>query len=147
MRKRHLLALVLLALLLIQLIPTEHSNPVVNPAEEFSDDRSVSELALLRTACFDCHSNETRYPWYAHVQPLSMWITDHVEEGREELNFSIWHTYSMKQQVHKLDECIELVENGEMPLNSFTWAHPEARLTDDERTMLIGWFKQLRSAY
>lgn len=145
---RRVIPVALLGLfLLIQLIPRRHSNAGVNPVEEFAPERSLTELALLRSVCYDCHSNETRYPWYAYVQPLALWIDRHVEEGRDELNFSIWHTYSMKRQANKLDECAEMLESGEMPLNSFTWAHPESRLSDLERQQLVGWFRRLRDEH
>ncbi|MCF8257339.1 MAG: heme-binding domain-containing protein [Flavobacteriales bacterium] len=133
--------------LLMQLIPRKHSNPEVNPVEEFSPDRSVTELALLQSACFDCHSNETVYPWYSYVQPIALWLDHHVQEGREELNFSTWHTLPMDKQAHKLEECSEMVESKEMPLSSFTWTHPEARLSAAERQQIVDWFNRLRSEY
>ncbi len=129
--------------LLIQLIPRSRTVHEVNPAADFDPERSVSELALLRSACYDCHSYETRYPWYADVQPIAMWMDHHVEEGRAELNFSLWHTYSEKRRRHKLEESIELVENREMPLTSYKLTHPEARLSDEERTLLADWFRSL----
>lgn len=130
-------------LMLIQLMPRSRSVAEVNPAEDFDPERSVSELALLRSVCYDCHSNETKYPWYANVQPIAKWLDHHVEEGRDELNFSIWHTYDAKRKRRKLEECIEVLENEEMPLTSFKLAHPEARLTDVERQLLINWFRSL----
>lgn len=147
MSKKKILIALLGVLLLIQFIPRKHAHTEVNPVEAFSPEQSVGELALLRAACYDCHSNETDYPWYAYIQPVAWWIDGHVDHGREELNFSVWHTYTMKRQVHKLEECVELLENGEMPLKSFTYLHPEARLSDDERSKLIGWFRQLRADY
>jgi len=136
---------VVLVVIGIQFIPRNHEAPEVNPVEAFSADNAPSELALLKAACYDCHSNETEYPWYAYVQPLALWLDHHVEEGREELNFSTWNTYSIKEMDHKLEESIEMMEKGEMPLKSFTWTHPEARLSDAERTQLTAWFAKLRT--
>jgi len=147
MDKRRIFLLLAVGFLLLQLIPRKHSVAEVNPVEEFNPERSVPELALLRSACFDCHSNETEYPWYAYVQPLALWLDNHVAEGREEMNFSTWHTLPLDKQEHKLEECAEMVESREMPLKSFTWTHPEARLTDEERQLLVTWFRKLQAEY
>ncbi len=138
------LALLIIA---IQFIPRHHTLEAINPVEEFSAPESEQEMALLKSACYDCHSNETEYPWYAQVQPLAWWIDNYVEEGREKLNFSIWQTYSAKDMNHALEECIEMVEEKEMPLTSFTLTHPEARLSELQRQQLVDWFKKLRAEF
>ncbi len=99
---------------------------------------------ILKRACYDCHSNNTNYPWYANIQPIGWWLQDHVDEGKRELNFSEFATYSAKKADHKLDEVIELVEEKEMPLESYTLIHKEAVLTADETETLINWAKELR---
>jgi hypothetical protein len=86
-------------------------------------------MAILRRACFDCHSNETVWPWYAYVAPVSWLVASDVEEGREELNFSQWDAYNADRQAHKIKECGEEVAEGEMPLWFYVPAHPEARLS------------------
>lgn len=98
---------------------------------------------LLQAACYDCHSNLTVYPWYAEVQPVAWWIADHVEEGKEELNFSAFTNLPLAVQHHKLDEVIEVLEEGEMPLESYTYLgmHPEANLTNNQKEILMGWAK------
>lgn len=94
---------------------------------------------ILREACYDCHSNETIYPWYANVAPVS-WLVNHdVEEGRDELNFSTWADYPLKRKNHKLEEVIELIEEGEMPMPVYKITHPEARLTEEEVKLVIDW--------
>ena len=103
----------------------------------------VEIKALLKSACYDCHSANTTYPWYSYLQPVGWWIDDHIEEGQEHLNFSLWNTYDEKRQKHKVTECMEEVEEGEMPLNSYTWIHGEARLSKEQRESLIAWFKTL----
>lgn len=98
---------------------------------------------LLRSSCYDCHSNTTVYPWYSHVQPVGWWLDDHVNEGKRELNFDEFATYSLRKQYHKLEEIVEQVKEKEMPLNSYTWIHKDADLTDVQRQQLTGWADQL----
>ncbi|ANW96004.1 cytochrome C [Wenyingzhuangia fucanilytica] len=94
---------------------------------------------ILASKCYDCHSNKTEYPWYANVAPLSYWINHHVEEGKEHLNFSDWSTYNTKRKKHKLEELIEEVEEGKMPLDSYENLHGEISATEKE--ILIDWAK------
>ncbi len=96
---------------------------------------------ILRDACYDCHSNETVYPWYANVAPISWLVIHDTNEGRDELNFSTWSEYSAKRRNHKLDEVIELVEEGEMPMPIYEITHPEARLTEEQIKLLVDWAK------
>ncbi len=95
--------------------------------------------AILDIACYDCHSNLTRYPWYANVQPFAAWIAHHVDEGKQELNFSSLTTRRIAIQNHKLEELIEMVREGEMPLPSYTWIHRDAVLSDPQKNALIAW--------
>ena len=94
---------------------------------------------VLEQTCYDCHSNNTVYPWYNNVAPVSYWLADHVEEGKEHLNFSAWDTYSAKKKDHKLDELIEEVEEGEMPMKIYPITHPDARLSDENREEIKEW--------
>lgn len=102
---------------------------------------------LLKGICYDCHSYQSKYPWYSNFAPLSWWIDDHIEEGREHLNFSIWGNYSAEKKEHKAEECVEEVGEGEMPLTSYQIAHADARLTDEERKLLTDWFATLEQKY
>lgn len=102
---------------------------------------------LLENACYDCHSNTTRYPWYAEVQPLGWWLASHVKEGKEHLNFSTFGLLPPKRAARKLEECAEEVTEGGMPLSSYKIAHPEARLTPAQRKLLGNWFGLERSKY
>jgi len=101
---------------------------------------------ILKSACYDCHSDQTIYPWYTNIAPVSWWIKHHINEGSHHLNFSIWGTYKDKRKHHKLEECIEMVEEGEMPLNSYTWTHKEAKLTDAQKLQLVEFFKGLKNS-
>lgn len=99
---------------------------------------------VLKRACYDCHSDNTRYPWYAEVQPVAWWLDRHVREGKEHLNFSQFGGYSTKRQLHKLDELIGEVEDGKMPLASYKFVHADARLTAAEVDMLVAWAEDLQ---
>ncbi|MBP6786024.1 MAG: heme-binding domain-containing protein [Candidatus Promineofilum sp.] len=138
-RKLALIALAVVAagFLLIQLVPygRAHENPPV-VAEPNWDSPQTRELA--QRACFDCHSNETTWPWYSSIAPVS-WLVEHdVEEGRQHLNFSDWNQRRAEngEESEELDELGETVVNGEMPPSQFLITHPEARLTDAEKTAL-----------
>ncbi|MDA0193761.1 MAG: heme-binding domain-containing protein [Bacteroidetes bacterium] len=106
---------------------------ITNPPDQIRD--------ILKTACYDCHSHETKYPWYSNIAPVSWWVKDHINDAREELNFSEWGTYDLKKSNHKLDEMAEEVEEEGMPLTSYTLAHSEARLTGGQRKALVSWAK------
>lgn len=103
-------------------------------------------LAILKTSCYDCHSNATAYPWYASIQPLSLWINHHVNEGKEELNFSEFGNYRIAKQYHKLDELAEQVEGDEMPIGSYTIMHKNAKLNPDQKKILIQWSRNLQDS-
>lgn len=135
----------LVGLLLIQFIRIDKTLPASDPSQDFLAVNATDEgtANILRNACYDCHSHQTEYPWYTNVAPLSWWIQNHILEGREHLNFSIWSTYPAKKSHHKLEECIEMTKEGEMPLASFTWTHPEARLSSEQKALLTGYFQKL----
>jgi hypothetical protein len=102
-------------------------------------------LTVLQRACYDCHSNHTRYPWYAEVQPVRWWLDSHVNDGKRHLNFSEFGAYSAKRAGKKLEQVTDEVEQHNMPLRSYTWMHREARLTPEEITLLAGWADALRA--
>lgn len=99
--------------------------------------------SLLKTACYDCHSNKTEYPWYANVQPMAWWLADHVKEGKRHFNLSAFTQRTIAVQNHKFEEMVEMVEKKEMPLASYTnfGLHAGADLSDAERQTLINWAK------
>lgn len=103
--------------------------------------------SILEQSCYDCHSNNTTYPWYNNIAPVSYWLADHVKHGKGHLNFSAWADYSVKKKDHKLEEVIEMIEANEMPLNEYTWTHSEARLTDEQKMAVIEWAKLTRAVY
>jgi len=133
----------LAVLVIIQFFQIEKTNPETNPEEDFLYLAAPpTELGMLiKDACYDCHSHETEYPWYTYVQPVGWWIKGHIDEGREHFNLSIWATYDAEKRAHKLEEAIEEVEEGHMPLPSYTWIHSEADLTEAQREELTAWFE------
>lgn len=135
---------ILLGLLAIFVL-AQFIRPAKNQSNDLTNDISGkyvvpdSVQAILKVACNDCHSNYTVYPWYAEVQPVAAWLANHVNEGKEHLNFSTFTTRPIAVQNHKFEEIIEMVKEGEMPLNSYTWIHRDAILTDGQRQTLIRW--------
>lgn len=123
------------AFALIQLVPVDRSNPAV-----VADLQAPPEVtSVLRASCYDCHSNETRWPWYSRVAPASWLVAHDVEEGRSRLNFSLWGAYDGKRRQRLAEELWEEVEKGEMPLPLYLLAHPGARLSQDETEVLRRW--------
>jgi hypothetical protein len=96
-------------------------------------------LSVLKAACFDCHGNNTNYPWYSNTQPGGWWMASHVRKGKEELNFSEFGNYSTRRQKSKLKAIANSVRDGEMPLSSYTLLHPKAKLSEKDRSILIEW--------
>lgn len=138
----------LAVLVIIQFFRIDKENSETIPRKDFITQTSPPEAIqkLLKNACYDCHSNTTKYPWYSNVAPISWWVKDHINEGREELNFSNWADYSLKKQIHKMEECWEMIEEGEMPLESYLITHGEAELTAEEKELFIEWFKGMEKA-
>jgi len=124
-----------LAILVAQLIPVERTNPPIE--EEVPAPDAVREV--LRRSCYDCHSNETRWPWYASVAPVSWLVTHDVSHAREHLNFSTWNRYDPEERAEKIEEAWEEVEEGEMPLWFYLPLHPDARLDPADRDLLRSW--------
>ena len=99
---------------------------------------------ILEKACNDCHSNNTRYPWYYNIEPVALWMNDHIQDGKREINFSEFTNKRPGFQYRKMEECIKQVKEGEMPLNSYTWIHKDAVLTDAEKTKFMDWAQSVR---
>lgn len=145
--KKNIAIFLVFLFLAIQSIRIDKTTEPVNPVTDFISVTSANtEVAgMLKTACYDCHSNQPTYPWYTNIAPVSWWIKHHIDEGSHHLNFSIWGTYSEKRKNHKLDECVEMVEEGEMPMSSYTLMHGEAKLTDAQKQQLVEFFKSLKT--
>lgn len=124
-------AAVAVLLLVVQIVPygRDHSNPPVTAEPRWKGEQT---RALTVRACFDCHSNEVRWPWYSNVAPMSWLIQNHVDEAREELNYSQWD-----RPYDEAEESAETVQDGEMPPLDYLLLHPSAKLSDAERLELI----------
>ena len=94
---------------------------------------------IFKKACYDCHSNNTNYPWYSYVQPFGLWLNNHIKDGKKEINFDEFATYKLRRQYRKMEEIIDQVKSKEMPLKSYILVHKEANLTLDERVTLTNW--------
>jgi hypothetical protein len=101
---------------------------------------------LLKSSCYDCHSNNTEYPWYNNIQPVAWWLNKHVQNGKKALNFSEFATYPIRRKYKKLDGMIKEVQSGDMPLSSYTLIHRYAILTPDQKTALINWATVIRDS-
>lgn len=142
---------ILLALLVILLV-LQAFRPTKNLSANTENDISVSYAiptevkTILAKACNDCHSNKTEYPWYANIQPVAFWLNDHVVDGKRHMNFNEFNKYRIAKQYKKLEECIDEVKDGEMPLESYTMIHKNAILTEAEKTTLTNWCLTVRDS-
>ena len=145
---RKIIIISLVVLIGIQFIRPSRRTPRVDPNSGFiALTATPPEMAkLIKTACYDCHSYETKYPWYANVAPVSWWMSNNIHEARKHLNFSEWGMYPNKKRVHKLEEAGEEVSEGNMPIPNYTWLHANARLTDEQRKSLVAYFQEMKNA-
>jgi hypothetical protein len=132
---RWTIAGLLIIFILIQFAPVDRTNPPV----ETEVPAPTNIQTILRRACYDCHSNETVWPWYSKVAPVSWLVAHDVHEGREALNFSTWNRYATKQQVKKMKESWEETAEGEMPPWFYLAVHRDAELSTEERAALRVW--------
>mgnify|MGYP003545105532 FL=1 len=102
--------------------------------------------AILRTSCYDCHSNNTNYPWYSNVQPVGFFMEHHIKEAKEDLNFDEWGKYSKRKQENKLDRIVKQIKSDEMPLASYTLIHKNARLTTVQKEEIMDWLSKIKDS-
>lgn len=145
MKKRIGLGL-LVVLLVIQFIRPARNTSESESANEISNHYAVpAEIhAVLKTSCYDCHSNNTKYPWYSQIQPVAWWLQSHINEGKGELNFSEFGTYEQKKAKHKFEEIEEVVREGEMPLSSYTFIHRDTKLSQEQSAAIALWAGALK---
>jgi hypothetical protein len=141
---------VLIALLVI-LVVIQFFKPEKNiAAGPFPNDISTvyavpaNVQTILNKACNDCHSNNTKYPWYNNIQPVAWWLHNHIKDGKRGLNFNEFASYRLGRQYRKMDQVIKEVKEDEMPLGSYTIIHTDAKLTNEEKTALVSWAKSIR---
>ena len=127
----------------IQFIRPDFTNPPIVASETLAASTALPAdvQMVISRSCNDCHSNQTTYPWYSKVTPFNWFLADHIEHGREELNFSKWNTYGNDKKVRKLEEICEVIERAEMPLPSYLWIHRDAVLSESDSRLLCDWTK------
>lgn len=144
-----ILAIIALVTLVgIQFVPAKRNQSDIVPASDFiatyNPPKEVE--SILRTSCYDCHSNNTNYPWYNKIQPVSWYLEDHVKHGKEELNFSEFGEYSDRRKMSKLKSFVSQVEQDEMPLDSYTFLHRSAKVSNAEKELVLTWVNQLQDS-
>lgn len=143
----------ILLVLLVALIAIQFFHPAPNKAAGaqpnfIGNKYPVPEEVngILAKACYDCHSNNSRYPWYSKIQPFDWWITDHIKEGKKEFNFDEYLARSPRYQYNKIHEVAEQMEKHEMPLKSYLWIHKDAKLTEVEIKKVVDWTDSVRTS-
>lgn len=134
-------AVVSITLIILQFVPVDRHNPVVAPSSVLNATEAVPPPVqrVIDRSCRDCHSDETHWPWYSYVAPVSWYIAHDVHEARSKMNFSRWGTYSENKKAHEFEEiCNELMDQ-EMPAGAYTLMHPGARLTQEDRAVVCDW--------
>ena len=138
---KKILLFLIVSLIIIQFIhPKRNKSDALQP-NYIGNTYHIPEnvKSILTKACMDCHSNNTSYPWYAYTQPTDWWMNDHIINGKKGLNLDEYSNKRLRYQYHKMEEIIEQVKDGKMPLNSYTWIHKDAILSKDEKDILINW--------
>lgn len=148
-KPKNILLILLGVLLIIQAFKTSK-----NEGSKLSDDDILHAMNvpeeiknILLTSCYDCHSDFTNHMWYEKFQPIGWWIHHHIDDGKRHLNFSKFNTYKDESKAHKLEEISEMVDEGEMPMFSYTLVHGNAKLNDAQKKLLIGWARTARASY
>lgn len=134
---------VAIGLIAMQLIPVDKVNQPVKSNEDFIKIHHTPESvsSIMKRACYDCHTNETNYPSYANIAPISWSVKNHVNQGRTYMNWSVWGTYNNDLKKGMIEKTINSIDKKTMPINGYLIYHPEAHLTDKERQILVDYFK------
>lgn len=138
-------------LVLILVVVMQFVQPKRNISEGGLGENDISKVYdmpadlhnMLVTKCYDCHSNNTKYPWYVNLQPIGWWLAAHVHDGKEHLNFSEFKTYTQERAEHKLEELWEVTEEGSMPLKAYTMFHEGTELTEQDEQAISAWLTSL----
>ncbi len=145
---KRLLLVLLVVFIVIQFFrPEKNISAGISP-NDITTKYAVPQdvMAVLKTSCYDCHSNNTVYPWYNNIQPVAWWLKNHVDEGQRGLNFSEFASYRIGRQYRKLEEINKEVKEGEMPLSSYTLIHTNAKLNDQQKLAVANWVTALRDS-
>lgn len=145
---KKILVIVLVVFIVLQFFqPARNTNGQVLPTD-ISNVISMPEnvQSILQAACYDCHSNKTNYPWYTYVQPVGWILAGHIKDGKKDLNFSEFGAYSNRKQQSKLKSIVSQVKDDEMPLYSYTIIHKDARLSKEEKKLIIDWAQNAKDS-
>ncbi len=131
----------------IQFIPVPKNQSDEVPKFDFllAIEAPITIQKMIKASCYDCHSNNTNYPWYGRVRPFAWFLQKHIDEGKEELNFSTFQEYSGRMQREKVRSMISQIRDDEMPLKEYLWMHPEAEMSDREKAQLIEYLEELNT--
>lgn len=137
-----------IAIVAIQFIqPRKNESKLITEADFLKTNSLTDSIgSLFRNACYDCHSNNTVYPWYTYLQPVGWIMKNHINEGKEELNFSEFWNYSRRKQISKLNSIANSIEDDIMPLQSYQLMHKEAKLSGSEKKLMISWVENLKDS-
>jgi|TARA_R110002051_G_scaffold324795_1_gene423794 hypothetical protein len=138
----------LVGLIVIQFFPITLNESDTVPQSDFMVVNQVPATIKnrLQVSCYDCHSNNTDYPWYSKIQPAAWYLEDHIQEGKDELNFNEWAEYSDRRKNSKLRSIISQIEEDKMPLDSYTLIHRDAILSDEDKRMIIDYMTALKDS-
>ncbi len=145
MKKKIGIGLVVVLIVLQFVRPTRNVSEQIIADKDISKKYAISESVhqILIQKCYDCHSSNTHYPWYTNIQPIGLWMQHHVDEGKDELNFSEFKTYPERKANHKVEEISDAINEGWMPLDSYLWIHKEAEISQKDRDAINEWIKSL----
>ena len=146
---KKILFVVLFIFLLIQLyLPARNNGFEQDITGDFTKVYNVPKNVevVLRTSCYDCHSDNTNYPWYSYIQPVRMVMESHINEGKENLNFNEWGNYSNRKQKNKLDRIAKQIKSNEMPLASYTLIHKNATLSATQKKEVLDWINKIEDS-
>lgn len=137
-----------MALIVIQFFPITLNESDTIPQSDFMVENQVPATIKnrLQVSCYDCHSNNTDYPWYSKIQPAAWYLEDHIQEGKDELNFNEWAEYSDRRKNSKLRSIISQIEEDKMPLDSYTLIHKDAILSDEDKRVIIDYMTALKDS-
>jgi hypothetical protein len=145
---KKILLVLLLALVIIQFIHPKRNKSAGAQPNYIGNTFHIPDdvKSILAKACNDCHSNNTRYPWYSKLQPVDWWMANHIREAKEKLNFDEYTNARLRSQYHRMEEVAEQVKEKGMPLKSYLWIHKDAKLTEEERSKLISWTESVQDS-
>jgi len=146
---KYLLWIVVVIFIAIQFVPIDRENPIGDANSDLLMQTQASQevQSIMRNACYDCHSNETVWPWYSNIAPVSFVIANHIEEGRDHLNFSDWASYDKEDQSYILKNMKKEIDKNAMPLKGYVKMHANAEMTNERKALIFAWIDSVLENY